>query len=81
MYKTHKPSKMQWLKDHSFELTAGAIFTAAFAALVVISVQGQEAMIEEQKKQDEWYKQQLENGYTVVEQGDHLVSMQIKSIY
>jgi hypothetical protein len=60
--KTKKAQVWNWMKDHSFELTAGAAFTALTGAILVLAqVQAQEA-----KKQLTWIGEQEKEGHSVL---------------
>ena len=81
MKQTKKQKIRSWMKDHSFEITTGAIYATLIVGVGYLAIKQGEALAEELKKQEAWEREQLEQGNTIIEKDDHLMAVKVVSIY
>lgn len=81
MKQTKKQKIRSWMKDHSFELTAGAIYVSMIVVVGYVAIKQSEAIAEELDKQEAWQRDQLEQGNTIIEKDDHLMAVKVVSVY
>ena len=78
---TQKKSIRSWMKKHSFEVTAGAIYVSMIVVVGYVAMKQAEAIAEELEQQEAWQRDQLEQGNTIIEKDDHLMAVKVVSVY
>lgn len=78
---TQKKKLSSWVKEHSFEIGIISVYAAMIAGLSYVAIKQGEAIAEELEKQDNWEKNQIEQGNTIIEKDDHLYAVKVVSVY